>query len=947
MERGREPEAAPKRKKLTPGRIILFCLASMLLSSLLIVGIPLAWAAGNSYRVIDNGDGTYRMSDPNDPGITTRVYPVAVTDSQKPEWSVSSIAVGSGGDTYTDEAGNHYSPSEQSATVGFTYSGAASPLILLGDQAINGYYNDTWNTVSPNTATVTAQGCEATFNSFPAGNVVLGINHNAASPDANGAVKGVLDNAWYYPEYGTGKYISMPNLAVQFLDAATGEQIVGGTQPTLGSSYIYGGGIVDGGNQFVPFNTPGGTFATVENLNGAIVSAAEFTYTDDSGAQITSSSQDGGITISGNSLNFSTGYPPYSATLTITLAQPITLTFSASEVYSVWGQGADQSASTYQIAAGTAFPFSLRMNEAKYALTDTAAANPATILSCQLLGDGNVDCSDWGLSATTSEINGVIPATYTSTNREIGFTFQNGSLRTLFGVAPVSGPGYSLVTESGYREGRIVARLTIDAPYNDSTPTLEITDESKRDYNISAEGPIKMDDGTAVWMYYINRMLEGSPEADIVVAVSGVVTNYVPVYDDPPAPSPQIRVENQLDQKDIRSDTTLWPVGTTERDGVSTTTVSDKELDALLELARKHAEDTEHIEGDGLKEGIILIENLSADSKNNTYILELSGKQFETLTAESWDRLTVQTPAGSFSLYPDAMMQTGEEIQSDSDPVRVTLNRLDYEGRPGVDATLTVDKTKVSYFETPYGVRIVVPYTPKEEEDVNAIVVDYIHDDGTVERVTECRYDPEAKGVVFFTTHLSKFGVTYRPAVFEDVKPDHWANPYVTFLASRNVVSGYSGGKFRPDDTATRGEFIALVTKALSATKLPKKPIQVYADVGANSYVASAANWIYFNNLDAFMTDGSRLRPNEPIARQDVAALLNNIASGVGLRIRSKGLDTGYTDADQIPSYAKKAVTRLTAAGVLEMTPNYKFNPKTTINRGELAKIAAELLGNL
>ena len=45
--------------------------------------------------------------------------------------------------------------------------------------------------------------------------------------------------------------------------------------------------------------------------------------------------------------------------------------------------------------------------------------------------------------------------------------------------------------------------------------------------------------------------------------------------------------------------------------------------------------------------------------------------------------------------------------------------------------------------------------------------------------------------------------------------------------------------------------------------------------------------------------------------------------------------------------YARQSVIRLRAAGVLEMTQNYKFNPDATLNRGEMAQIVASLLSNL
>ena len=404
---------------------------------------------------------------------------------------------------------------------------------------------------------------------------------------------------------------------------------------------------------------------------------------------------------------------------------------------------------------------------------------------------------------------------------------------------------------------------------------------------------------------------------------------------------PAIRVENELDEEDASSDTSLWPNGTSESNGVSITTVTDEELEALLDLAQQHAEDVEQLEGDGYKEGIIVIEDLRPGSNIHTYILELADSQFQRISEEEWDRFTVQTPAGSISLYGGSIQQ----VAGGDGKVTFTITRLEYEGRPGAEITLEVNGQAVTEFAEVYGVRVFVPYEPVEDEDVNALLMDYIPEDGESERVTESFYDAVTGGVYAFTGHLSKFGVAYRPSVYTDVGADHWANPYVTFLAARGLVS--KGSAFRPDDKATRGEMLELLGEALSAANLPSRAMQVYSDVSTSASVARVAAWAYYNNLVGAITSGGQLRPNEAITREDMAALVGNISSGVGLRLRSKGLDTGYTDLNEVASYARTSVTRLRAAGILEMPQNYKFSPKSTLNRGEMAQIVATLLSSL
>ena len=413
--------------------------------------------------------------------------------------------------------------------------------------------------------------------------------------------------------------------------------------------------------------------------------------------------------------------------------------------------------------------------------------------------------------------------------------------------------------------------------------------------------------------------------------------------------APAIQVKNELNTGEISSDTTLIPQNTVESDGVSTTTVTDAELAALLELAQAHKNDPEKLDGDGIMECIFSISDQRPASSNRAYVLNLTASQVASIHGANFERLTMQTPAGSFSLNRESLNLAAENSQVGNQQVSLRLDRLTLENRPGVDATLKIGAEAVTVLgDTPYGVQLFIPYMPAADEDVNSIIIQYLREDGTEETVTECRYDTERGGVVFVVSHLSKFGVAYRPAAFSDADANHWAAPYITFLTSRGVISGYAGGGFNPDGKATRGAFLTVLTRAFSAANVSSSaPIQVYSDVSPSSSLAAPACWVYFNNLAAGITTGNTLRPNEAITREDMALLLNNAASGMGLRIRSKGLDAGYTDAAQISSQAQSAVTRLRAAGILEMAENYKFNPKATLNRGEMAQVISKLLSTL
>ncbi len=930
MKRNTVQDGAGGRRRFPLWGMLGFCLVMCLL----LLWQPARAFGGESYSVFfENGRYWYvdpniptdpDPTDPTDPSNPTnppnyvQVYPVTLQPSDG--WQMKSVTVGE--DSFWDGY-NNYMPEWAPAAV-MTLESTDGIRVLTemptGVSAVS-------YSIEGNVTTLMCQ-VPGTGSAVEVGDIYSMFIPEA--PDERSVVRGG-EIAWYYAPADLGGAIFRPMPRLRLFGLPEDCRII--------SEDVYGGDYGDA--IFSGYFLPGQVKGSLDNDDYRIgldsgemqgiyifIEADRKTFTIDASA-----ASSGEELVLGN----------------LDIRQAVNLTFPASEIYYLEDENFIAS-TTFTVPSGKSFYFYLQTGEKYRAISEEAFP------SCTITNAGGTVTLPLHLNREMT-FNGVIPGDLLMEDASIIFNVDESYLIRRYSIIPVSGTGYRLEpAEGGSDEEQMTlyAELMVDAGYSNSQPQLSAEGCSFE----TGEPYTNEETGEVMYFYFITRE-DGNPfEDDLAVMVSGIVRNggggggggsYDPPVQTPVVqPPPAVRVENKLDQAKVSSDTILWPLNTVEEGGVSTTVITDQELAALLELARHHAEDTENLEGDGLKEGIILIEDLGETSDNRSYVLRLTDEQFQSLAAEGWDRLTLQTPAGSFSLYDAAIGEASGGTGGDrAGGVHFEISRLEHQGRPGVDATLTVDSSQVTVFELPYGVRLFIPYTPAAGEDVQALAVEYIHADGTAELVTECSYDAELGGLFLFTTHLSKFGVVYRPAVFEDVGPSHWANPYVTFLAARGVVGGYQGGVYLPDQPATRAEFISLATKALSAVKLPARPVQVYSDVPASNFMAGASNWLYYNNLAGTISDGSRLLPNEVITREDMAALLSNIASGVGLRIRSKGLDAGYTDTDQIASYARQAVLRLRAAGILEMAQNYKFNPKAPLNRGEMAQITAMLLNNL
>ncbi|RUT07914.1 hypothetical protein DSM106972_021740 [Dulcicalothrix desertica PCC 7102] len=174
------------------------------------------------------------------------------------------------------------------------------------------------------------------------------------------------------------------------------------------------------------------------------------------------------------------------------------------------------------------------------------------------------------------------------------------------------------------------------------------------------------------------------------------------------------------------------------------------------------------------------------------------------------------------------------------------------------------------------------------------------------------------------------------PTTFSDIQ-NHWARLFIEPLLRRGVVAGQNG-VFRPDNSITRAEYAAIITKAF--TKIPKRRQYIpFVDVPANSWAFSAIQTAFETGFLNGFPD-NRFRPDNRISRLEV--LLSLVA---GLDIASKirpdllnSLPQIYEDSVQIPGYARNQVAIATSAEIVSSHPNTRLlNPNLAAIRADVA----------
>lgn len=160
----------------------------------------------------------------------------------------------------------------------------------------------------------------------------------------------------------------------------------------------------------------------------------------------------------------------------------------------------------------------------------------------------------------------------------------------------------------------------------------------------------------------------------------------------------------------------------------------------------------------------------------------------------------------------------------------------------------------------------------------------------------------------------------------------HWAKNYIEYLVSRNIMSGYSDGVFKPDKEITRAEFVKMINGVFGYTEEAKIS---FSDVEESKwYYKDIAKGVAAGYINGY-SDGT-MKPNKAISRQEAAKI---IALAYNLDAQSSNSADEFKDSNKIEDWAKNYVGIMKDRGLMTGYEDGTFGPKKNITRGEVAKI--------
>ena len=179
-----------------------------------------------------------------------------------------------------------------------------------------------------------------------------------------------------------------------------------------------------------------------------------------------------------------------------------------------------------------------------------------------------------------------------------------------------------------------------------------------------------------------------------------------------------------------------------------------------------------------------------------------------------------------------------------------------------------------------------------------------------------------------------------RAHIFSDVPSDFWAANSISTVTKANLMKGYSDGTFRPNQPMTREEVAALFNN-ITDDGTAAFLSSKFKDITSDRWSALAIESVARKNIISGYGDET-YKPEKYMSRQEFAVVADNYLHYLGYTTEDPtALDNiAYGDQKFVAPWAQDAVRELASLGFTLYTPGTLFNPEKYITRAEAAEIA-------
>ena len=179
-----------------------------------------------------------------------------------------------------------------------------------------------------------------------------------------------------------------------------------------------------------------------------------------------------------------------------------------------------------------------------------------------------------------------------------------------------------------------------------------------------------------------------------------------------------------------------------------------------------------------------------------------------------------------------------------------------------------------------------------------------------------------------------------RAHIFSDVPSDFWAANSISTVTKANLMKGYSDGTFRPNQPMTREEVAALFNN-ITDDGTAAFLSSKFKDITSDRWSALAIESVARKNIISGYGDNT-YKPEKYMSRLEFAVVADNYIHYLGYTTEDPtALDNiAYGDQKFVAPWAQDAVRELAYLGFTNYAPGTLFNPEKYVTRAEAAEIA-------
>lgn len=191
-----------------------------------------------------------------------------------------------------------------------------------------------------------------------------------------------------------------------------------------------------------------------------------------------------------------------------------------------------------------------------------------------------------------------------------------------------------------------------------------------------------------------------------------------------------------------------------------------------------------------------------------------------------------------------------------------------------------------------------------------------------------------AAGVVALSTTVPTFA-----AKISDVSTNYWASTEINNVVDNNVMS-LTGGKFNPEGTVSRVEFVQALLRVLTNENLDVTISNIFSDVNASdSYYKDVLRSQQLGLVYGY-PDGT-FKPSKLMSRAETQSVISHITKDMNA---DASLLKNFIDASEVPAWANNAYAKTLNYGIYVNYPNpSELRPNDVLSRAEAAVILYRL----